>query len=400
MMARPTHDTQRIDDLLASVTSEMLSNLPQDFNHHSIQVERILLDMVRPDPVQPRRVLPEQIHLRFHNNLITPTQALRELIQSVQIAARQHGRPFHSPLELLPSTDDDGDETLETHTPEEQFLRDLVNLAMTIRDDGQVNPISVVDVSKGVTRLFRIETGERRYWATWLLRDFIPSYSGDGMIPCIVIPANRSSVFRQAKENTARSGLTAVALARQAALLLLTVHGYKIPPDAVENDFYRQALELDLRGKREYTDVVLSAMGGMGKMQFSQYKSLLKLSDEALELADRYSIEEFRLRPLLAVPAEYHAEIVRQIIDFNLSAKQVRELCASDGVDHDKVDERKDLSPSALKIAKVTQSTQTTTAQELARAIMLQEGDAAVAKARLQALRKLITEAERYLGTE
>ena len=44
-------------------------------------------------------------------------------------------------------------------------------------------------------------------------------------------------------------------MARQAALLLLTVHGYEIPIHAVNNDFYRQALELDLRGKREYTDV-------------------------------------------------------------------------------------------------------------------------------------------------
>ena len=41
-------------------------------------------------------------------------------------------------------------------------------------------------------------------------------------------------------------------------------------------------------------------------------------------------IEEFRLRPSLAVPAEYHAEIVRQIIDFNLSAKQIKELCEGD----------------------------------------------------------------------
>jgi hypothetical protein len=53
-----------------------------------------------------------------------------------------------------------------------------------------------------------------------------------------------------------------------------------------------------------------------------------------------------------------------------------------------------------LKIAKVTQSIQATTPQELARALMLQEGDAAVAKARLLALRKLLNEAERYLGTE
>lgn len=344
-MAKGT--TNRVDDLLASVTGDLLGDLPPAFHDNTLRVERILLEMVRPDPVQPRRVLPESIHLSFHNNRATPTQALRELVQLVQIAARQRGRPFNSVLELLPNADDErDDESSVVLTPEEQLLRDLVNLAITIRDDGQVNPLTVVDVSQGVTRSFRIETGERRYWATWLLRDFIPNYTSDGMIPCIIIPQRQASVFRQAKENTARSGLTAVALARQAALLLLTVHGYEIPAYAVDNNFYRQALDLDLRGKREYTDAVLSAMGSMGKMQFSQYKALLKLSDEALELADRYHLEEFRLRPILAVAAEYHAEIVRQIIDFNLSAKQVRELCDAEDLDEDANDERKNLSPS------------------------------------------------------
>jgi len=48
-------------------------------------------------------------------------------------------------------------------SPEENLLHDLVNLAITIRDDGQVNPLTVVDVTEGVTRQYRIETGERRY---------------------------------------------------------------------------------------------------------------------------------------------------------------------------------------------------------------------------------------------
>src|SRR5690606_14133638 len=100
-------------------------------------------------------------------------------------------------------------------------------------------------------------TGERRYWATWLLRDFIPGYTGDGMIPCILIPAESYSPFRQAKENTARTGLSAIAMARQAALLLLTVHGYELPASSVTNDFYRQALDLDLRNKREHTAEIL-----------------------------------------------------------------------------------------------------------------------------------------------
>ena len=76
-------------------------------------------------------------------------------------------------------------------------MRDLVNLAVTIRDDGQVNPLTVVDVTRGVTRLCRIEAGERRYWATWLLRDFISGYESDGMIPGIVIPAEQALPFRQ-----------------------------------------------------------------------------------------------------------------------------------------------------------------------------------------------------------
>lgn len=396
----PKNQTQRIDELLGGVTEELLLGNPQQFEDNSIRVERLLLEMVRPDPVQPRRVLPEPLHFAFHSSRLTPTQALKQLVQLVQVAARQRGRPFNNVLELLPNPDDESDEDLSVHlSPEEHLLRDLVNLAITIRDDGQVNPLTVVDVSQGVTQQFRIETGERRYWATWLLRDFVPGANIDGMIPCI-IPAERSSVFRQAKENTARSGLSAIAMARQAALLLLTVHGYQIPDTAVPNDFYRQALELDLRGKREYTEAILSAMGSIKKTQFSLIKSLLSLSDEALELADRHGIEEFRLRHVVAVSAEYHAEIVRQIIDFNLSAKQVKELCQGDHMTETDDDPLEKLSPTALKMAKVTQSLSTTTPQELARALMRQEGDVSIARARLQAMRKLIGEAERYLTSD
>lgn len=397
----PKNNSRRMDDLLASVTEDLLEGDPQHFHDNSIRVERILLEMVRPDPIQPRRVLPEQLHIAFHTNRLTPTQALKELVQLVQVAARQRGRPFNNVLELLPNSEDDSNDEQEAKlSPEELFLRDLVNLAVTIRDDGQVNPLTVVDVSEGVMRQFRIETGERRYWATWLLRDFIPSYEGDGMIPCIIIPAEPSSVFRQAKENTARSGLSAIALARQAALLLLTVHGYPIPDSAVSNDFYRQALELDLRGKREYTDTVLSAMGGIKKTHFSAIKSLLRLSDEAIELADRHNIEEFKLRYVVSVPSEYHAEIVRQIIDFNLTSKQVKELCQGDGLDDGANDSLDKLPSSAIKMAKVTHAVTTTSPQDFALALIQQEGDPNIALARLQAMRKFISEAERLLSGE
>jgi hypothetical protein len=218
------------------------------------------------------------------------------------------------------------------------------------------------------------------------------------MIPCIIIPTERSSVFRQAKENTARSGLSAIAMARQAALLLLTVHGHEIPSHAVSNDFYRQALELDLRGKREYTEAILTAMGGIKKAHFSEIKSLLKLSDEALELADRHALEEKKLRYVVTLPQEFHTEIIRQIIDFNLTSKQVKDLCAGDGLDSERQeDELEQLPASAIKLAKIAQASNTTAAQDLAQAMMRQEGDANLARARLQAMRKLLTEAESFL---
>jgi ParB family transcriptional regulator, chromosome partitioning protein len=361
-----------------------------------LRVERILLEMVRPDPVQPRRVMPEALHFAFHNNRLTPTQALRELVQIVQIAARQAGRSFNNVLELLPSPDKEREEEQEVKLTPEELLRDLTNLAIAIRDDGQVNPLTVVDVSQGVKRLFRIETGERRYWAMWLLRDFISGYTGDGMIPCIVIPAERASVFRQAKENTTCVGLSAIAMARQAALLLLTVHGYEIPITPVNNDFYRQALELDLRGKQEYTEAILTAMGGIKKGYFSYIKNLLRLSDEAMELADRHDIDERRLRPILILSPEHHAEVVREIIDLNLTAKQIKELCEGD-LQEGAGDDQYKIPARALKIAKATQTTMTTSPQDIAHALMRQEGDASLARARLQAMQKLLTDTERYL---
>jgi hypothetical protein len=376
-------DTEKLDALLAAVTEDMLpDDLPQYFHDNHIKVERILLEMVRPDPVQPRRVLPEQLHHKFHNNRLTPTQALRELVQLAQVSARQQGRPFSNVLELLPDAESDT-ETPEKLSPEEDILRDLVNLAITIRDDGQVNPLTVVDISQGVTRLYRIETGERRYWAAWLLRDFISGYDSDGMIDCIVIPAERASAFRQAKENTARKGLTAIAIARQAALLLLTVHGYEIPNESVNNDFYRQALELDLRAKREYTEAILSAMGGIGRMQLSRYKALLQLSDEAWELADRYNLDEFRLRHILQLPKEAHAEMVQHIIQFNLSGRQIQEICER-GEDAESASPSDTAAPHIRRFVKSMCKITDNEVDEFVRGLLLQETSISMARARVE----------------
>src|SRR5690606_24788168 len=136
--------------LLDQVTADMLGGEDLDFLHDdSLRVERILLELVRPDPLQPRRVLPDRLYQAFHSDQMTPSQAVRELIQAAQLVARQQGRPFANVLEMLGNPEDEGSDDLPPLSPEEQLVRDLVNLAITIRDDGQVNPLTVVDVSQG-----------------------------------------------------------------------------------------------------------------------------------------------------------------------------------------------------------------------------------------------------------
>lgn len=393
----PKPNIQRASDLLASVTADMITpGTIFEAADGSLRVEKIILELVRPHPVQPRRVLPESIHQAFHQERLTPTQALRELIQLVQVAARQRSRPFTNVLELLSDSEtEEIDKPIEI-SPEESLLRDLVNLAVTIRDDGQVNPLTVVDVSEGVSRLHRIETGERRYWATWLLRDFIPNSGSDGTIPCIIIPSKTASVFRQAKENTSRSGLTAIAMARQAALLLLSIHGYEIPSYAVNHDFYRQALELDLHGKQQYTEAVLSALGGIGKMQFSRIKALLRLSDEAMELADRHGLEEGVLRYVLVLLPEAQTEMVQQIIQLKLTGKQVKAICEQESSDETEDGDEKTLA-SDLRLIRMMRSVERQNPQTLVRTLMREEKSVHFARARLETMMSFLKQASQLL---
>jgi len=387
--------TQALEELTARVEA---TPDPLAFPINSARIDYLPAELVLPDPVQARRVLPESIHFEFHAQHLTPVQALQELIRTAQLAARQHGRPFTNVSELLAELNSDEETDAPKYTPEELIVRDLTTLAVTIRDDGQVNPLTVYDVTQGITRSFRIETGERRFWASWLLREFLPGYTGDGTIPCVIIKGDKVSAFRQARENTARAGLSAIAMARQAALLLMAVHGVPKPDYAVSNDFYRQALDLDLRDKREYTDDILTAMGGIGRMHFSHYKSLLRLSDEAFELADRYALDEWRLRFVLPLAEDDQAEMIRQIIQFNLSGKQIQAICNQP--DENDLPQTSELPKPALRLAGAAKSVNDLSGQGFAEALFQQEKDWHLARARLQMLKRVVLEAEAFIDNQ
>ena len=401
-MTKGNKNIDRTRDLLASMDAEFFGDTIADPDHPTLPVDdriyikRILLDRVRPDPVQPRRILPADVHYRFHTEQVTPINALNEIVRLAKVAARQKGRPFENVIDILGNPDDEDALDFSDLSPEEQLVYELVKLTISIRDDGQVNPITVVETEQSGYPIYRIETGERRYWASWLLADFFPAYSGDRMIDCVVIPPQRYSPFRQARENSAREGLSAVALARQAAILVITVNSGQIPDQFVDHDFYRQALEM--RIPREFAEDVYTAMGGINKRTFSQYKNLMRLSDEALEIADRYHIEEKRLRYIVQLEPEYHLEVVRQIIEFNLTASQVKTIC-EEGLHSGEIeiiDEDLPVTPQAMQLAKALGKD--LFAHDLARAIYkVSKNNRDMALAYAATMRRLAAEIENYI---
>jgi hypothetical protein len=306
-----------------------LAEAATEITGRGLKVVSIVLDRIQPDPAQPRRVLPESIRDEFLMGHINARQALERWEAIVAEEAARAGRPRPDWKALLTRNPEDRSEdafdidTPGQSGPEEDMLRSIVATASTIRHGGQVSPITVVEIDGGSS--FRIETGERRFWAyhwldTWVGDEF-------DQIQCIVV--EESSPWRQAAENTSREGLSAMAMARQLATLLLDL--YEISPDytrPIPNDWYRQALKY--RVPRGEGSNLRAALGGIERSQFSRLQALLRLPDAVWELADRYRLEERRLRYVLKVGSEaLQLQLVHVMIDKDLPAERVQQLVES-----------------------------------------------------------------------
>src|SRR5690606_34285023 len=126
----------------------------------------------------------------------------------------------HAPLDLRAYVMADGDHPEADPTPLgplEGSLLALADLAGNIRRNGLMNPISVVRVGER----YQIETGERGWLAHHLLRLLTGDDNWQYVAARVV---ERSSVWRQAGENSARADLNAISKARQFALLLMDLY--------------------------------------------------------------------------------------------------------------------------------------------------------------------------------
>jgi hypothetical protein len=71
-------------------------------------------------------------------------------------------------------------------------------------------------------------------------------------------------------------------------------------------------------------------LGGIERSQFNRIQSLLGLPDPVWELADRYRLEEKRLRPVLKVDDEsLQVQLVRLMVEQNLPADRIQQMVES-----------------------------------------------------------------------
>lgn len=237
----------------------------------------------QPDPTQARWVLPPTLRAKFLAGTLTAPAAL----QAWQaLAARE-------PVEAT-------------------RLAEIAALARSLRAGGQVNPISVVRQGSG----WRIETGERRFWAHVYLV-VVEKDEAAAAIPAA--ETSQIDPFRQAVENLHVAPLNAIGLARETARLLLSAAG-ALPASLTWATYRAAAAQRVPRGGWARIE------GAMGKSeeQLARLVRLLLLPEAALHLADRHDLPEKVLRPVLklATPTQQTAT-VQLIVDCALSAPEV-----------------------------------------------------------------------------
>jgi ParB-like chromosome segregation protein Spo0J len=281
------------------------------------QLRQLPIDLIEPDPGQARHILPPGLRERFLRHELDAPQALTAWVA----LARQ------DPLEA-------------------KHLAEIASLAHSLKHEGQVKPLTVV--RSPAQGRYRIETGERRFWAhQYAVHEL--GHKDQELIDAIVRHEARRA--RQAVENLFAESLTAIAFGRMVAQLLLekealqiTDPGRFIGRDLTAGDFRELA---QARVKRGGWEAVVATTGKQEDL-LANHLRLLTLPEEVLVAADRGGLSERALRAVarLADPA-LQLRVVRLAAELDLTAGQVQALATAEDLDALEAELRANQTPAA-----------------------------------------------------
>jgi len=249
-------------------TPKMLSNRQS--------VYRVPLSMIKPDRFQARFLLPFELREAFFRQEIDWEETVRKWM-----ALAEQDRLIRREIE------------------------ELIALGDSLHDTGQIKPITGQVINEDGREVFKMLTGERRFWAT----AFQSVLSGRKDEPYVLaIIDNQPSVEKQIAENMAYKALTPVGKARAAARIVLESNGIQPNESLDEYSYFRQVL--DVRLSDETKDMLLKTLQ-LERTYYGRLMKFFELPQDLLEICDRAEMPERVLREIMQYDAKFWPAAVR-----------------------------------------------------------------------------------------
>lgn len=266
----------------SQVTEEqIIPSGPKMINNRQ-SVYRVPVSMIRPDRFQARILLPLPLRSAFYSG----TRTWRETVQDWFALAK-------------------------TDRLNRRMLDELIVLGDSLHDTGQIKPVTGQIVNEDGRDVFKMLTGERRFWATAI--QAVLSESPDEPYVLGLID-NQPSLEKQIAENMAYKALTPVGKARAAARLVLEANQIEPEEGEKEVDFFRRVT--DLRLNDEVKEVLQKNLQ-MERTYFGRLMNFFALPEASLELADRAEMPERVLREIMRYDASLWPAAVEYFAEFD-----------------------------------------------------------------------------------
>jgi hypothetical protein len=248
------------------------------------QPAALAVALIRPDPNQPRQLLPSPLHQAVAEGRLAPAEALQQWLRQV---------------------DEEESDASSKHS-----VHELRRLATSIEQHGLINPITVRRPQAGESLPAGVEyvivTGERRYWSHVLLnlegRQVREGHevTGPDQIKALVASEGVSVRAHQLIENLLREDINAVEKARGLWALRYELSGVNHgSPPGEETPAGSKAP----RGSTREADLApwarVEETLGISKRYRIFVTSVLNLCLEAQQLVDTHDLSERLIRPIV-----------------------------------------------------------------------------------------------------
>ena len=252
---------------------------PKMVNHRQ-SVYRVPLSMVRPDRFQARLILPLVLRKDFYSGKSTWTEVVRnwfELARNDRLIAQE--------------------------------ITELTTLGDSLHDTGQIKPVTGQVVNEDGHDVFRMLTGERRFWAT-AIKAVLEGQAAEPFVLALI--DNQPTIEKQIAENMAYKALTPVGKARAAARLVLESHQIHPGADETETAFFRRVADVRLD---DGTKDMLQKALQMERTYYGRLMKFFELDEKELETADKSEMPERVLREIV----QYDRALWPEAVDFYAS---------------------------------------------------------------------------------